>query len=191
MGNSGSKHNIDIKPAFEKALDHDSIIISVGSGFGVTERELESEYKVKIITIDPLEEKFQPPEDMMLAKLPMFPDCHTFMEKYQDEKSDIIMILDWPSPYDATYAIEAIELVKPKTIVIRYASCGAAGSKRLQSFLKTCDCPNSTQFFKEKYKSEMDDKYEKIYQDVCKVDDPTDFLCGGISYTTLVLNLKI
>ena len=194
MGGGGSKNTVDIKPAFEAAFKtiDDPIIISVGSGFGVTEKELDSKYNVDIITIDPLEEKFQKPEDMSLVKLPMFPDCQTFMDSIESKTDDdindnIIMILDWPSPNEATYGIKAIELVEPKVIVIRYAACGAAGSNLLHSFLKSCDCPNSSGLYFEDTTSKMDGKYLKIYQDIVKVEDTMDIISGGISYTIVVL----
>ena len=188
MGTSSSKNHIDIDPAIKIAIDsvNDPLIISVGSGYGVTEKELETKHDIDIITIDPFEEKFNKPEDMSLTKLPMFPNCQTFMDSIELKTENIMMILDWPSPNEATYGIKAIELIEPKVIVIRYAACGAAGSARLQSFLESCDCPNAADYNLEKYESTVDGRYKKIYQDIVKVDDTGD-LMGGITYTVVVL----
>jgi hypothetical protein len=46
MGMHGSKHDININPAFEVALkaNLDGAIVSVGSGFSVTEKSFEEKY---------------------------------------------------------------------------------------------------------------------------------------------------
>lgn len=161
MGIVGSKEDIDIKPGFLLALKNnpDGTIISVGSGFGVTEKKLEDEYNISIITIDPLEEKFAKPDDMNLAKLPIYNTCEDFL-KDRGLSDNITMMLDWPSPNEATYGVDAISLIKPLILIVRYASCGAAGSFRLQSFLASCGCPHDyidyTDF-------EMDRKYKLLY----------------------------
>ena len=159
MGVRGSKHDININPAFEVALEANpgGVIISVGSGFGVTEKNLEERYQQTIVTIDPLEEEFAKPQDMSTTKLPMYKTAKEYMD--EKKKSDVTMMLDWPSPNHATYGSDAISLLKPLVLVVRYASCGAAGSSRLQSFLGSCGCPHDYS----DYTSELDGKYELIY----------------------------
>jgi len=167
MGSTGSKEDIDIKPGFLLALETNpyGTIISVGSGFGKTEKKLEDEYNISIITIDlsiitidPLEEKFAKLENN-LVKLPIYNTCEDFL-KDRGLSDNITMMLDWPSPNEATYGVDAISLIKPLILIVRYASCGEAGSFRLQSFLASCGCPHDyidyTDF-------EMDRKYKLLY----------------------------
>ena len=127
-------------------------------------RSLEDSFGVKITTIDPLEEQFQQPEDMELAKLPMFDTVMDYVKNRTNSgtKSDgISLLLDWPSPNNATYGVDAINAFTPVVILIRYASCGAAGSKNLQSFLKSCDCPSDGS----SAKKACDGKYSLVYSD--------------------------
>jgi len=184
MDSYGSKHDVEISPAFEVALkaNPDGEIISVGSGFGVTEKVLEDRFKKTIITIDPLEEEFQKPEDMSMAKLPMYKNARAYHD--EQKQSDVTMILDWPSPNYATYGVEAIALLKPAVLLVRYASCGAAGSSRLQGFLGSCGCPADWS----DHSSDLDGQYNLIYSDQTVIGTGGGF--NGMTINVVVLKRK-
>jgi len=139
------KSNISIEPAYEFLLQsggRDHTILSVGSGYGETEKHLVNVYGEHIITIDPLVEHYNPPADHSRRLMPLYRTVHDFLSSSQPRaRENISLILDWPSPNDATYGVEAVAFLKPALVLIRYASCGAAGSADLQSFLASCDCP--------------------------------------------------
>jgi len=190
MGGAGGKEQIPIEPAFEvgmKLLKNPNIV-SVGSGFGVTEAQLEKRYKCTIITVDPLNEEFEKPEDPnQSVKPPMVPNCEEYRKAYPT--SNLLMILDWPSPNDATYGIKAIELLQPEVLVIRYASCGAAGSTALHFFLSTCDCPHShvvIMLAEAQMKSTMDGRYHLKYMQENPVEGTVDI----VKFTTVTLQLN-
>jgi hypothetical protein len=142
---SSLKENVNINLAFAAALTilptetKTNTIVSVGSGFGVTEKKLEEVYKKEIITIDPLGEEFRKPNEIMLAKMPMYDTVESFMKK--TKPLSVTLMLDWPSPNKATYCVDSIVNLNPHVIIVRYASCGVAGSVRLQAFLGSCGCP--------------------------------------------------
>ena len=170
MGVIGSKEDIPIAEAFQVALEKSptNTVVSVGSGFGVTEKELDEEFGTDIVTIDPLVERYKEPSDKTVAKLPMYRTVEEYIEcvKYvecvedvEDNTTNLTLLLDWPSPTDSTYAENAIEALEPEIIIVRYASCGAAGSNGLQSFLLSCNCPSS---YSGK-ENPFDGLYKKVY----------------------------
>lgn len=154
MGNvPGSKNDVSITDAFKVLLENHKggDIVSVGSGYGVMEKHYSKEFGVTITTIDPLVGddssylESSKPVDMSLAKLPMFAtvaDYVAYCNKNSESLDGISLILDWPSPNQATYGVEAIASLKSPVILIRYASCGGAGSSKLQAFLRSCNCPS-------------------------------------------------
>jgi hypothetical protein len=142
MGSAGSKNDVDIYTAFEILLKETTgEILSVGSGFGVTEKNLDNRFNTNIITIDYLYENFNEPSDKSIVKMPMFFTVKEYISKRKSK--DVSLIIDWPSPFSETYGIQAINVLYPKLILIRYASCGASGSSELQSFLGSCGCPSN------------------------------------------------
>ena len=92
--------------------------------------------------------------------MPIYNTCEDFL-KDRGLSDNITMMLDWPSPNEATYGVDAISLIKPLILIVRYASCGAAGSSRLQSFLASCGCPHDAVIDYTDF--EMDRKYFKLY----------------------------
>ena len=167
---SSLKENVNIDLAFGAALTilptETNTIVSVGSGFGVTEKKLEEVYKKEIITIDPLWEEFRKPTDMMSAKMPMYDTVESFMKK--TKPLSVTLMLDWPSPDKATYCVDSIVNLNPHVIIVRYASCGAAGSVRLQAFLGSCGCPFYTHCDDDDDYSDDDDYYDDVLIDVLR-----------------------
>jgi hypothetical protein len=180
MGSQGSKLSVPINKSIEIALENVSEnpnIVSVGSGFGETEYELEEMFRINITTIDPLCKQlidptieyedvigFKKPLNLNRCKTPMFSNIEEYMEEHKQQNTDVL-ILDWPSPNDATYGINAIVKLAPNSIVIRYASCGAAGSTSLHDFLESCDCPNSSYMQSDNDYNVVHGKYKCIYSD--------------------------
>ena len=162
MGIPGSKEDIPIEEAFQLALKTSprNTVISVGSGFGKTEQELDKKFGTNTVTIDPLVERYKEPADKTVAKLPMYPTVEEYMKcAKKKDTSNLTLLLDWPSPNQSTYAEDAIGLLEPDIIIVRYASCGAAGSKGLHSFLSSCNCPSS---YSGK-ENPFDGLYQKVY----------------------------
>lgn len=158
---SGKKDQLSMNPAFEKLLDQKQygVIVSVGSGFGVTEKKLEEDFNVTVTTIDPLEGEYGRPSEMKTAKMPEFKDVDDYIEKTKPS-GPISVILDWSYPNDdSTYDVECIQKLKPAYVLVRYASCGAAGSSSLHTFLGECGCKNDGS----EKEHPIKDKYRPIY----------------------------
>lgn len=181
MGMAGSKEDVDISRSFKivHMMAPHNKILSVGSGFGVTEKKLDEEFGTDIITIDPLSERYNEPEDEKTAKLPMFSTVEEYLKK--NEESDITLMLDWPSPNESPYALHSIYTLFPKFIILRYASCGASGSYELQAFLNSCGCPSS----EVDKKTDSEGLYTMIYHDQTIIGSGKDF--GGKTIDAVVL----
>jgi hypothetical protein len=189
MGSPGSKLSVPINKSIEIALENvseNANIVSVGSGFGETEYELEELFNVNITTIDPLRVQlidpvleyenvngFNKPKKLDKCKTPMFENIDEYIHKRENKMSDLL-ILDWPSPNEAIYGIDAIVKLLPTVIVIRYASCGAAGSNELQSFLYSCGCPASHSLTSVDY-NVVYGEYKCIYSDQTVIGTGGDF----------------
>lgn len=64
----------------------------------------------------------------------MFPEYNYYEEL--GDLGDHCLIIDWALPNHSTYDYDAIMTRKAKYVVIRYASCGMAGGKKFQNFIK-------------------------------------------------------
>lgn len=163
MGAGSSKQNVPLEPAFDfinKATGRKLGVISVGSGAGVEERKI-ADRGHKVITVDPL-----PPSDIKHGMKPMY---RFVREVPRKGLSSRIMLIDWslpnrPSEKDpdplstGDYDLKAIESVRPQWLVIRWASCGAAGSTSLHEFLESCGLASQEPFIG-KYTGPLKGKY--------------------------------
>lgn len=119
-------------------------IISVGSGNGIIEQDIEKEFNIKIICIDPtpLSWSFSIHNENRLADYPLVNDLIK-NKKYLTNACNLF--INWSYP-DCSYDIESIIKLKPKNIIIitdvGYAH--GAGSCELHDFLKECGVTTST-----------------------------------------------
>lgn len=176
--NSGVfKHNKDFHDFMNHQIENilsilgnECTIVSIGSGNGVFEKELEKKFNIKIICIDPDETLFLEGDTF---KKPQYMNVQSYIasEEY-DEKKPIFMIINWPffddwlnqNPVESDvfdindqnnidYDIFAIQELQPDAMLLHYAPCGAAGSTRLISFLNKTKETDFTHFCMEPYES--------------------------------------
>ena len=122
-----------------------SKIISVGSGTGYLESQIQKSLINKIICVDP--------EPLSYSK------CHPtsiLMPNYADLSeiddsvvNDSIILLSWPNPeYGAddlqNYDCDAIKNYKPRIFIVSYGPCGASGSDKLIELLAGIDNSNNS-----------------------------------------------
>ena len=174
MGISANKLKVDIDDAFKLFLDEHSEegrMISVGCGVMKTECLLAYLFDLddeKIIGIDPDPLSYNKEADLEYGRLPDYKTVADYIDECGNNPNNSL-ILEWPSPDDATYGIDAIEDLNPNMILIRYASCGVSGSHELQIFLNSCGCPSTTKTIRERgyvgRKYKCHGKYTMIYHD--------------------------
>lgn len=163
MWSHSKKNNVPIHEAVKFVLEKSNKkrnILSVGSGRGEEEKSLEERFGLTVVTVDP--KKFTAAEIKEVnGKMPMY----RFVREVPEKKSSMIMMIDWsfpsgpythnPDPLSkGDYDYHAIEEVRPRWLVIRWASCGAAGSDSLHSFLDKCGLKSQDPFLK-KYEGKL------------------------------------
>lgn len=115
-------------------------IISVGSGAGTLEKHLQSVITNRIICIDPQPQSCQSdPIDWTKGIKPHYATVKDLLLVNSDIKFNCVMLLCWPNPNDSTYDYEAIELIKPLSVILLYEAIGAAGGTNLHCMLKKFD----------------------------------------------------
>ena len=116
-------------------------IISIGSGTGVLEKHLQTvNNQYKIICIDPDPQSCQHgPIDWTKGLRPDYATIKELLIANSDIKSNCVMLLCWPNPNDSNYDYEAIELIKPVSVILLYEAIGAAGGTSLHCMLKKFD----------------------------------------------------
>ena len=133
-------------------------IVEVGSGNGHLAKVISSIAKTKVITIDPLEEKF-------LGNTEQKSDFD-YVETYlKTNNADIdYLVLNWTNPNDGSYDVDAIQKLKPENIILLYASCGAAGTRDLHKWI----CEGHKGYKVEKVYGYNEDCITMFYRDVIK-----------------------
>jgi hypothetical protein len=121
-------------------IDHQ--IISVGSGNGVQEHYLSVVLKRSIICVDPDPESFEPYPDTGFFQIPDYDDVKLLIKFKPELINNCILFLNWPAPNNSFYDIEAIELLKPKGILLIYESLGGAGGSKLQKWIQQIGGPS-------------------------------------------------
>jgi hypothetical protein len=126
-------------------------IVSVGSGLGDLEAELDKVYSKKgmrMICIDPDPYSYNQKNFGKPRQLKYIPDFETVDQFLQHEKhkkknvSDCLLFLNWPeveTHQGAGYDLEAIKKIKPATIIILFelfgkGEGGAAGSQQFHRY---------------------------------------------------------
>ena len=132
------KDNIDIMEAILIMLRISGImpIVELGCGRGILLHKiylLIAKTGRRLIGVDPDPHSFTLNSDKG-PYLRIFPE-YGYYEELGD-LGDHCLIIDWPLPNHSTYDYDAIMTRKAKYVVIRYASCGMAGGKKFQKFIK-------------------------------------------------------
>jgi hypothetical protein len=123
----------------------DSEVVSVGSGngklelemfFDVEDRETADYILVpKMTCVDP--EPFSHNRDNKLYFEPKYPYVSELIKSEPEMVDNCNLMLIWPScnEEEGKYALEAIELLNPKMVVILYEVSGCAGTEDLRRFI--------------------------------------------------------
>jgi hypothetical protein len=123
----------------------DSEVVSVGSGngklelemfFDVEDREMARDFWVpKMTCVDP--KPFSHNRDNKLYFEPKYPYVSELIKTKPEMVDNCNLMLIWPScnEEEGKYALEAIELLNPKMVVILYEVSGCAGTKDLRRFI--------------------------------------------------------
>ena len=118
----------------------DSPIVSIGSGTCGHEINLEKLINRKIICVDP-EGKFSSDGPIKEERKPDFATAKDYLAANPDGSCHMLII--WPDPNFSTYDVEAIQLLKPKTITIVYESTGGSGGATLSTWLESIGGPKA------------------------------------------------
>jgi len=109
-------------------------LVSVGSGNGVTERQVGEALKTDVICVDPDSFSYAPESEN--GMLPDFPHVEALLEKKKELVGDCLLMLVWTDPNDSTYDVEAIELLRPRSIVVVCEITGSGGSSALHEWMQ-------------------------------------------------------
>lgn len=112
--------------------------ISVGSGTGDREYIFQDKLNQKIICVDPN-------NSWKKTEIKIHPH-YSYVKDLINEKPVLIdnccLLLYWPLFNENIYDIEAVNLLKPKTIIVYYESLGGAGGTLFHNFLKDSGAPS-------------------------------------------------
>lgn len=116
-------------------------IVSVGSGNGVYEWIMcvhTPAIKEKLILVDPAPESFEPYHPSGCNMKPHFATVHDLVKKRPEVVDNCVMLLIWPDPF-LLYDIEAVLVLKPKSIILLYEKAdgwdnGCAASEAMAAF---------------------------------------------------------
>jgi hypothetical protein len=119
--------------------NYNNPIISVGSGNGVVEKFIkDNNPNIKIICIDPNPNQFIPVKNNEFIK-PEFDTIENLLKEQPSIIENCILFLNWPSPNDSTYDIEAVRSLQPSDIITIVDKSGTAGG---EEFLEWLNNPN-------------------------------------------------
>jgi hypothetical protein len=137
LANLGTDSLFEYVGRINKNVDN-PLWVSVGSGDGNIEAELENRTGKKFICIDPDPQSYsdtvvRPPNYKTVQD--MLSD--TNLDLYHQE-NPIIAFINWPSPNSSDYDIETIRILKPDFVVTVVEVTGASGGKCFLSWLNKC-----------------------------------------------------
>lgn len=142
-----SKNTINeyLDTAFIK-YGEDKKIISVGSGYADTEFAFMERNKKEIICVDPYPLSHGSFGDVLVT--PKYSYVDELIKNEPDVIGNCHLLLIWPCPNDSTYDVEAIEKLKPLSIIIIYDPSGSGGG---------------SEFLKYEWRGNWRDKEQKYY----------------------------
>ncbi len=103
----------------------DKKIISVGSGHADTEFSFMERNKKEIICVDPFPYSHGSFGSVLVK--PKYDYVDDLIKNEPDVVGNCHLLLIWPLPCDSTYDIDAIEKLKPLSIVVIYDPTGSSG----------------------------------------------------------------
>jgi hypothetical protein len=120
-------------------------IVSVGSGLGKYEKQIETQLNTSIICVDPNPTSYNylfEDEDTKNLHLPDYSTVDALLHKRPELIGNCNLLLAWPLPNDSEYDIEAVVKLKPLNMVIIYETIGGAAGKQMHIWLNTIGAPN-------------------------------------------------
>lgn len=149
-------------------------LISVGSGNGVIEKNLEQKFEIEIICIDPT------PLAWSLSieenKLPQYKTTNELINCNNNLINNCNLIINWSYP-DFYYDLESIIMLKPRNIIIitDLSEHHGAGGYELHEFMKLCGVPTNVKitnktkkFINKKIKKNELHMYNYVYRTYTK-----------------------
>jgi hypothetical protein len=116
----------------------DKKIISVGSGHADTEFSFMERNKKEIICIDP--SPFSHGRFGSVLVNPKYDYVDELIKNEPDVVGNCHLLLIWPLPNESTYDIEAVEKLKPLSLVIIYEPTGSSGGSEFLKYKWRCNC---------------------------------------------------
>jgi hypothetical protein len=162
-------------------------IVSVGSGNGIIEKNIEEKFNIKMICIDPTPLLWSLSTDE--NRLPDYDTTSDLLKERNKLKNNCNLLINWSYP-DHSYDIESIIMLKPRNIIIitDLSEKHAAGGFELHKFMKRCGVPS-----KIKNNNEFDisrwhlEKYNFVYRTFTQYSSH----CGMLEISIIWLSLDI
>lgn len=104
------------------------VIVSVGSGCGVSEYKIQKKFQQKVFCIEPFYGKWCVGHDHTSSQeknylKPDFKTIQQFCHAPWSKDSEFILLIEWPFPFPAEhYDFEAIEQIDPKYIFVIWST---------------------------------------------------------------------
>lgn len=123
-----------LRAVLDSRVDDTIAVVSVGSGNGVVERKLNDDLEIKVICVDPEPNRYLSCADPML---PDYPSVPALVAARPEIQGNCILLLNWASPNESTYDIEAVRDLRPLDVVaVVETTTGIAGGCEFHSWLE-------------------------------------------------------
>lgn len=116
-----------------RKIPNRTTIVSVGSGNGVFEKNLDRDIRSDIICVDPNFNNFNKCKEVNQTKKPLFKTTDDLLKS--GIKDTHTLILNWTLPNDSSYDYESIVKLNPENVFVLCDLTGTGGSSHLLSWL--------------------------------------------------------
>jgi hypothetical protein len=113
-------------------------LISIGSGNGLLEDHIKTEFGTNTICIDPNPESYSPPP---IVTKPDFPSVTALIERSPELVGNCLILLNWCNPNESRYDFDAIQSLRPIAFISIFESymeeSGAAGGQLFYDYIRS------------------------------------------------------
>jgi hypothetical protein len=138
LNNALKQIGLDVLELYFKALYGyipDVPVVSIGSGNGHVERQIEKRFGKQIYCVDP---NHVENTNQDLYKTSEYDNVFRFLDAHPECKSHSTTFVNWSTPNDSTYDYEAIRALDSDNVLIVFESTGSGGGTVLQKWLNYC-----------------------------------------------------
>jgi hypothetical protein len=132
-----------------KKLD-DNPIVSIGSSSCEHEIQLEKLSGRKIICVDPNPGEFASDSPVQETRQPDYATAEDYAKANPKAIGNCHLLLIWPEPNFSTYDVMAINLLKPKSVILVYESTGSSGGVTLRLWVEKIGGPGEMNEYEKK-----------------------------------------